>query len=186
FFLQAEDGIRDFHVTGVQTCALPIFERITVARAQAMQDFMVGVFERAGGTRDGDPLNLRQLLATAVERGDRELARQPRALAELLGVIARLRTGLGDYDEASALLERQAALIAGTDAPPSLQLESLTQRGRVLRMLGDDDGCRALMEPSLAMAQREQAQLPPQVTEFYSQLGRCRRAGGQLQGARQL
>src|SRR5690606_11246009 len=26
FFFQAEDGIRDFHVTGVQTCALPIFE----------------------------------------------------------------------------------------------------------------------------------------------------------------
>src|SRR5690606_40985908 len=25
FFCQAEDGIRDFHVTGVQTCALPIF-----------------------------------------------------------------------------------------------------------------------------------------------------------------
>src|SRR5690606_14595137 len=24
FFTQAEDGIRDFHVTGVQTCALPI------------------------------------------------------------------------------------------------------------------------------------------------------------------
>src|SRR5690606_39532999 len=24
---QAEDGIRDFHVTGVQTCALPIFRR---------------------------------------------------------------------------------------------------------------------------------------------------------------
>src|SRR5690606_40318222 len=26
FFFQAEDGIRDFHVTGVQTCALPIFK----------------------------------------------------------------------------------------------------------------------------------------------------------------
>src|SRR6266700_5767948 len=24
FFFQAEDGIRDFHVTGVQTCALPV------------------------------------------------------------------------------------------------------------------------------------------------------------------
>src|SRR5690606_39988104 len=24
FFFQAQDGIRDFHVTGVQTCALPI------------------------------------------------------------------------------------------------------------------------------------------------------------------
>src|SRR5690606_40944995 len=24
--IQAEDGIRDFHVTGVQTCALPIYD----------------------------------------------------------------------------------------------------------------------------------------------------------------
>src|SRR6266700_1059213 len=28
FFFQAEDGIRAFHVTGVQTCALPIFQRV--------------------------------------------------------------------------------------------------------------------------------------------------------------
>src|SRR5690606_40911891 len=27
FFFQAEDGIRDFHVTGVQTCALPICQQ---------------------------------------------------------------------------------------------------------------------------------------------------------------
>src|SRR5690606_40570015 len=30
FFFQAEDGIRDFHVTGVQTCALPICLRPTL------------------------------------------------------------------------------------------------------------------------------------------------------------
>src|SRR5690606_40061678 len=30
FFFQAEDGIRDFHVTGVQTCALPICLRLAV------------------------------------------------------------------------------------------------------------------------------------------------------------
>src|SRR5690606_40845086 len=29
FFFQAEDGIRDFHVTGVQTCALPISKTST-------------------------------------------------------------------------------------------------------------------------------------------------------------
>src|SRR5215510_13864771 len=28
FFFQAEDGIRDGHVTGVQTCALPIFHTV--------------------------------------------------------------------------------------------------------------------------------------------------------------
>src|SRR5688500_20046443 len=27
FFFQAEDGIRDYKVTGVQTCALPIYEQ---------------------------------------------------------------------------------------------------------------------------------------------------------------
>src|SRR5690606_2091925 len=29
FFFQAEDGIRDFHVTGVQTCALPIYPNLS-------------------------------------------------------------------------------------------------------------------------------------------------------------
>ena len=33
FFFQAEDGIRDYKVTGVQTCALPISE-YNVERAQ--------------------------------------------------------------------------------------------------------------------------------------------------------
>src|SRR5207253_7536894 len=28
FFFQAEDGIRDGHVTGVQTCALPILQQL--------------------------------------------------------------------------------------------------------------------------------------------------------------
>src|SRR5690606_7877788 len=35
FFFQAEDGIRDFHVTGVQTCALPI-SAIALAGARAV------------------------------------------------------------------------------------------------------------------------------------------------------
>src|SRR2546430_10235994 len=31
FFVQAEDGIRDLTVTGVQTCALPISRRVVAA-----------------------------------------------------------------------------------------------------------------------------------------------------------
>src|SRR5256885_11922707 len=33
FFFQAEDGIRDYKVTGVQTCALPIYEVLAVQPA---------------------------------------------------------------------------------------------------------------------------------------------------------
>src|SRR5207302_3527210 len=35
FFFQAEDGIRDFHVTGVQTCALPIYASLAQADIQS-------------------------------------------------------------------------------------------------------------------------------------------------------
>src|ERR1039457_1113332 len=35
FFFQAEDGIRDYKVTGVQTCALPIYSVLAEARQMA-------------------------------------------------------------------------------------------------------------------------------------------------------
>src|SRR5690606_41091638 len=39
FFFQAEDGIRDFHVTGVQTCALPIFRSVTLRMRDLMEEW---------------------------------------------------------------------------------------------------------------------------------------------------
>src|SRR5688500_19938233 len=38
FFFQAEDGIRDYKVTGVQTCALPISVEGRVDRHLALRD----------------------------------------------------------------------------------------------------------------------------------------------------
>src|SRR5205823_7723609 len=38
FFFQAEDGIRDKLVTGVQTCALPIYRRGSAPRARDRAD----------------------------------------------------------------------------------------------------------------------------------------------------
>src|SRR2546428_4724709 len=38
FFFQAEDGIRDLIVTGVQTCALPIFRAVGAHRAMTAAD----------------------------------------------------------------------------------------------------------------------------------------------------
>ena len=82
------------------------------ARAQAMQDFVIGLFDNAGVAQQGNIFDARKLLLAGERRGERELADQPLAHAELLGVIARLRLGLGDYQEALALLERQRALLA--------------------------------------------------------------------------
>src|SRR5258707_2142389 len=46
FFFQAEDGIRDIGVTGVQTCALPISARPQLRRSHLHQREV-----RPGGTR---------------------------------------------------------------------------------------------------------------------------------------
>src|SRR5690606_40732916 len=40
-FFRAEDGIRDFHVTGVQTCALPIFAQQYLRAARERVDDVV-------------------------------------------------------------------------------------------------------------------------------------------------
>src|SRR2546426_6175733 len=54
FFFQAEDGIRDYKVTGVQTCALPISEFLT-AVCGGMQ-LMPGLPNHPAGERvDVDP-----------------------------------------------------------------------------------------------------------------------------------
>src|SRR5690606_26548509 len=155
------------------------------ARAQALKDFVVGLFENAASTPDGVPLDVRQLLDAGVQRGDIELARQPEARAELFGVIARLRLGLGDYEDAATLLDRQTAILdALGDVPPRLRRESATDLGHTRRMLGRHADCIAGMWPWQALARREEHQLPAQASEFYSQLGRCQHHAGQYDAAR--
>src|SRR5205807_7108500 len=57
FFFQAEDGIRDYKVTGVQTCALPIS---IGARATAIGDYHSPAMSTVGDVpahRTGAPLD---------------------------------------------------------------------------------------------------------------------------------
>src|SRR2546426_8174589 len=58
FFFQAEDGIRDYKVTGVQTCALPILGRSLATRSRRSS----GVFPtrssvRCPSARESDTLS---------------------------------------------------------------------------------------------------------------------------------
>src|SRR5256885_9465377 len=80
FFFQAEDGIRDYKVTGVQTCALPIslgLEEVVQfgqqgsvqAHGAAAQVFVQVV--HAGGARQGN-----HMLALVQHPGDGQLDRK--------------------------------------------------------------------------------------------------------------
>src|SRR2546430_14317752 len=64
FFFQAEDGIRDLTVTGVQTCALPIFKP-----GHGFVDYLLYVDRKAAGVVEAKPAGT---TLTGVEiQGDR-------------------------------------------------------------------------------------------------------------------
>ncbi|WP_374602900.1 protein kinase [Arenimonas sp.] len=156
-------------------------------RAQAMQDFVIALFEDTEQAGDGG-LDARALLDAGVRRADTELRNQPLARAELLGLVARLRQGLGDDRQALELLDRQADLL-GTlpgSAPALLGVEAAALRGRSLRSLGQAETCVRALVPWLPVAQQQAAATPRASAEFLSQLGRCHRELGGREVARDL
>src|SRR5690606_40997267 len=73
-----EDGIRDFHVTGVQTCALPISRAVEVGAAAGLEHGRGA----AGGARAGDGGGARRAAVRVAARLARSDAlRQGRAAA---------------------------------------------------------------------------------------------------------
>src|SRR5205085_7603637 len=78
FFLQAEDGIRVLTVTGVQTCALPIYQLLSGARFAREQDGKVALHHSL------------QLLEEAPHQ--RRIAEDLRELARSAGLDLLLRS----------------------------------------------------------------------------------------------
>ncbi len=157
------------------------------SRAQAMQDFVVGLVGQASSATATGQLDLRVLLDGGLQRVDRELVRQPEARAELYGVIAQLRIGIGDYAQALQLLQKQGRLIATLDDPPaSLRLSAAADAGRARRLLGEPEACIAAMQPQSELARAQERRFPLQAAEFHSQLGRCQRAVGRREAAQLL
>src|ERR1035437_1446707 len=56
-FFQAEDGIRDIGVTGVQTCALPIYRRNRPFRPEGIMGFRKRAAEKRDSDRFGRQVN---------------------------------------------------------------------------------------------------------------------------------
>src|SRR5260221_8575720 len=70
FFFQAEDGIRDHCVTGVQTCALPICRLAKIAMLH-LQGIKLAIATNQGGVAFGylDPLEIRRELVAMANEG---------------------------------------------------------------------------------------------------------------------
>src|SRR5206468_4503874 len=101
FFFQAEDGIRDLIVTGVQTCALPICQadqNVVDAPVRLAGVGRVGVAVVPGEARasvTGDAPGVLQVRAATVERG--EPAEKARSEERRVGKECRWGWGVGDW-----------------------------------------------------------------------------------------
>src|SRR5690606_39941733 len=84
-----EGGIRDFHVTGVQTCALPI--SVQLARLRAGLDALLLQAQAHGAAEVGLVVALLDLAAAGTPLGDQADHRM-RALAVVLGAVGTFQS----------------------------------------------------------------------------------------------
>src|SRR5690348_18225485 len=90
FFFQAEDGIRDGRVTGVQTCALPIYSLAHRVTNCAQTSHLVGGVCRLGlSHRDLSPNRQTLSLSALLQRG--RLAYDGRSEERRVGKECRTR-----------------------------------------------------------------------------------------------
>src|SRR5215203_6250652 len=175
FFFQAEDGIRDIGVTGVQTCALPILEY----RALPTMAWMVGA---------GCPFD-----AAGWKEHLKDLQERKNGLAEKLNEIAPNRPEAGAYNWNSHVQIKEAFRLIGVNLPDTKEetlslydnelatillrykkvstvlshhgpklLEAVREDGRIhagWRQIGTETGRMSCSKPALQ-------QLPPEVKRY--------------------
>src|SRR5256885_8093123 len=82
FFFQAEDGIRDYKVTGVQTCALPISFEFVVVLAEAFDHGIEDLSEVSHFSSSARRQSGRQVAGGHLCRGARQARSEERRVGE--------------------------------------------------------------------------------------------------------
>ena len=131
--------------------------REQLARADAVREFLVGVFENADPDENkGQPISAAQLL----EKGERQLSAsaidQPAVRADLTGLIGSLYVDLGDFARAQPIMQR--ALDAANDPriPDDIRARNLRQIAAMEIELRTFDAAIAHARQAIALGSAEQ------------------------------
>src|SRR5690606_24947158 len=96
FFFRAEDGIRDFHVTGVQTCALPISAQDSAGEVRPLTDILTDLADKGAGVAD-------VLSIFGLEAGPKMQALLGRGSEGLRQLVEDLKNSEGAAEEMAAI-----------------------------------------------------------------------------------
>src|SRR5256886_3471473 len=135
FFFQAEDGIRDLTVTGVQTCALPIWDRACLPGRPARRARARGRLSRRSNAHElhPPPLRLEPRAAARLRRRVRRVARV-RAPALAVGVLLAVAPPAAAFS-ARDMLGREVTLAA----PPARIVSLVPSVTEILYALGAEE-----------------------------------------------
>jgi len=127
---------------------------VAQARAEAVSEFLVGLFEASDPTGDGRPdASLREVLDAGAERLASDLTRQPDVRSDLMRVVGTVYASLGLFEPAQAQLD-DAISIARRAGATDVLAEALLQRGNLDYRIGRFAPARAALTESLALTER--------------------------------
>jgi serine/threonine-protein kinase len=157
-------------------------------RAEAVKDFLVGVFTVADPEEGlGDTITARTLLARGADRLETELADRPALRAEMLEVIGEVHANLGLYNPAIPLLERAVELGRDAYGPDDPRLaDAYIALGIAEQMRRDFEAAIPHYREALAIRRDRLAADDPRVGAAYALLGFALRDAGQPDSAEAL
>ncbi len=123
--------------------------RIEAARAERVSDLLSSIFDAANPRREeGEQITARDLLDQAETRIRDELADEPQLQSQLLEVMSRAYTGIGDFDKAVDLASASVSSLRAEGSESNLELaKSLTTLGAIHFARGEyDEADEVLME----------------------------------------
>jgi tetratricopeptide (TPR) repeat protein len=142
-------------VGGIIAAAVYLEQARAVALARDMaaerDKFLESLLTSANPTFGRRDVMVADLLDRVIKRSDQEISADPLVAASILGVVSRTEKGLGRYQEALAVNDRQLALVRAHPGDSHELLDALNLRSLLLYMTGNAAEAEAPTRETLAI-----------------------------------